>query len=565
MSDGVAARWQQYTETARRAYSQGMLEEAEEAFRAAVREGEQLGPETPQLAASLNALGQLRLQVDDLVSAESLITRALGIAEAALGAAHPEVSVALNNLARLFFKRRDFAKADRHLLRLLEIKRALGKDHPEVANVLGSLGRLRQAVGKNDQAEQLWRQALAVREKAFAPSDVIIATTLENVADCCLPQGKAPAAIALRERALTIREAAVGTTHPSLDPLRAKLDELRTKSGESPLGTAFDPPIVQAMKDDSKTELTPRKSQPKPIFPDEVPPYRQSGPVVANDLPWIETSTANEMDVIASAPPPPPSPAPSRFSAGPPAPPVSPPAALAPTAAFPPMPPRPPVEPPSRPAGDLAIMDTLMPEAASPPMPSAPPPARLAPAPSRPAPKPRPALPESHYVPRGSSGFRRSSYELEPELPSSSGGFGKFLFVTILIGGLAAGAWYMMRETQPAAPAPEPVSSTGAKPSTTTIPSPGSGTIVVPMDSIRRRTAEAQAAAAESTARAEAQRARLVPVGDDTLETNVGPAVIRPRDGGAVESVTRRVEQATRPKVDSASRIDPQLPVFRRP
>lgn len=555
MSDAVTARWQQYTETARRAYSQGMLEEAEEAYRAAVREGEQLGANTPQLAASLNALGQLRLQLDDLAGAEPLITRALGIAESALGASHPEVAVALNNLARLCFKRRDFAKADRHLLRLLEIKRALGRDHPEVANVLGSLGRLRQAVGKNDQAEQLWRQALAVRERAFSPGDVIIATTLEAVADCCVPQKRVRDAIALRERALAIREGAVGTTHPSLDPLRAKLEELRAKTGESPLGTALDPPIVRAMSE-----------EPRPIVQEEIPPPRASGGTMAKDLPWIETSTASEMDFVGAA---------SSFGPPPERPPVLPdvplalhstapplpePPVLAPPVALPPAPSRPPVAPPppARPANDLAIMDTLLPEAARPPAPA---PSSAPPPPRRSVPRaPRPALPESHYVPRAGNEFRRSSYEMAPELPQRSVGFGRILLFVIVVGGLAGGAWYMMRTAPVAPPDSEPV----AKPSTT-LPSPKPGTIVIPMDSIRRRTAEAERAAAESAARAEAQRARLVPVGDDTLDAVIRPSLGEPHGVTAIDSVTRRVDQTTKPKVDSASRLDPRTPVFGRP
>ncbi|HEX2717792.1 MAG TPA: tetratricopeptide repeat protein [Gemmatimonadaceae bacterium] len=554
MSDALTARWQQYTETARRAYSQGMLEEAEEAYRAAVREGEQLGANTPQLAASLNALGQLRLQVDDLAGAEPLITRALGIAESSLGASHPEVAVALNNLARLCFKRRDFAKADRHLIRLLEIKRALGRDHPEVANVLGSLGRLRQAVGKNDQAEQLWRQALAVRERAFAPGDVIIATTLEAIADCCVPQGRVRDAIALRERALAIREGAVGTTHPSLDPLRAKLEELQAKTGESPLGTALDPPIIRAMSD-----------EPKPIVQEEIPPPRASGGTLAKDLPWIETNTASEMDFIGAAssfgPPPtrPPAAPDIPFIANPPAPPASEPPVFAPPVALPPAPIRPPAPspPPARPANDLAIMDTIFPESGS----AAPPPlsSGTAPPPRRSIPRaPRPALAESHYVRRSGSEPRRSSYEMEPDLPAQGGGFGKVLFLALVVVGLAAGAWYMMR-TAPV-PDPEPV----ARPSTT-LPSPKPGTIVIPMDSIRRRTAEVERAAAESTARAEAQRTRLVPVGDDTLDSVIRPALGEPHGGAAIDSVTRHIDQATKPRVDSASRIDPRPPNFGRP
>ena len=191
MTESLAARWEQYNDAGRRAFGQGHLEEAEEAFRAAVREGEKLGAESPQVAASLNAVGQIRFQIRDYAAAEPLLTRglaireklsggqghalvptlntlaalydatgdsdraeallrrSLSISEHHLGPSNPEVSATLSNLAKLCFKQRDFAKADRLLLRLLEIKRTLGKDHPVVATVLGSLAKLRQIVGKH--------------------------------------------------------------------------------------------------------------------------------------------------------------------------------------------------------------------------------------------------------------------------------------------------------------------------------------------------------------------------------------------------------------------------------
>ena len=323
MSESLAARWEQQNDAGRRAYSQGHLEEAEEAFRAAAREGELLGAQSAQLATSLSALGQIRTQLRDYDAAEpllvralairealfglearelvpslsalaalyevrndydradTLLRRALGISEHHLGPSHPEVSVGLNSLAKLYFKRRDFAKADRLLLRLLEIKRGLGKEHPEVATVLGSLAKLRQVVGRHEQGEQLWRQALAIRERGFAPNDPVIATTLENVADCCamLP-GRVAEAILLRERALAIREtSAPGPSNPALANARAKLAELRLKVSSD---TAAHP------------EPAPRRSSkelPSPLVSHELPvaqPDESLRLLPSTELPWLQ-------------------------------------------------------------------------------------------------------------------------------------------------------------------------------------------------------------------------------------------------------------------------------------
>lgn len=387
MTESLAARWEQYNDAGRRAFSQGHLEEAEEAFRAAVREGEKLGAESPQVAASLNAVGQIRFQVRDYAAAEPLLTRglaireklfsgqghalvpslntlaalydatgdsdraeallrrSLAISEHHLGPSNPEVSVTLSNLAKLCFKQRDFAKADRLLLRLLEIKRALGKDHPEVATVLGSLAKLRQIVGKHEQGEQLWRQALAIRERCFAPNDLLLATTLENVADCCAPvPGRVAEAITLRERAMGIREHATSPNHQAIAAARVKLNELRLRARAD---TALPP------------QPPPRRSSqelPSPVTSQEFSSALQGEAKRlrhSDELPWIQLDGPGQLPAQFDTIAPPPlsrsrTPAASVTPLGMPRQGVS-----APVHSF-----APPVAPPT----ELVLMDSILPE-----------------------------------------------------------------------------------------------------------------------------------------------------------------------------------------------------------
>lgn len=338
MNDALAC-WERYNEAGQRSLRNGRLQEAQQALESAVVEAEQLGPESSQLAATLQSLGQLRMQMKEyaaaqeqferalhmrertlgrehasliptltalasihetrgeLEPAEEALRRALAISEQQLGAAHPEAATLLHHLAKLLFKRREFTKADRLLIRLLEIKRALGKEHPDVAAVLASLARLRQVVGKHDQGEQLWRQALAIREKHAAPDDPLLATTLEQLADCCAAQtGKLAEAMTLRERALAIRESAFGAAHPSVAAARAKLAALQghpasapaadvleldppflRTSGEIPTPALPSPPSVPAISVAPPEELPsfaiePRVSPPASLAPIEPPP-----------------------------------------------------------------------------------------------------------------------------------------------------------------------------------------------------------------------------------------------------------------------------------------------------
>ena len=318
MSETVAARWEEYNEAGRRSVGSRSVAEAEELFRAAVREGEQLGADSPHLATSLNALGQLRLQAKDLAEAESCFTRALAIrqrtygpdshaivpslnnlsalhdakgetdkavellkrsldiSEKALGNAHPEVTLALSNLAKLYFKRRDFSKADRVLLRLLETKRALGKDHPEVATVLGSLAKLRQAVGKHAPPSSSGGRRSAF---ASAPSRLTIRSSRRPSSTCPIAARRRTASWRRHrapERAIAIREVTMGSGIPRSPP-----------RGRSWTSCAHGPALHAAT---ALSAPPPRTSQeiPSPLLSAEVPPFRRPPRAPSPDLPWIQ-------------------------------------------------------------------------------------------------------------------------------------------------------------------------------------------------------------------------------------------------------------------------------------
>ncbi len=254
MSDTTETRWERHNEAGRRYFAQGEFGQAEEAFKAAIREATLLGPENLRLAASLSNLGQLKYRQKDLAQAEALFRRslairehvlgadhqgvlqsinnlaalfyargdleqaeplfrrALSISEAHLGPDHADVATALNNLARLSFRRSDYAAAAPLLSRLLELKeRLLGDEHPEVAGILLSLVKVRAAAGEYGEAESLCRRALAIRESlARGAPDPAVASALEALADLCLAQGKQEEHRAVLHRARAIRGKAAG-------------------------------------------------------------------------------------------------------------------------------------------------------------------------------------------------------------------------------------------------------------------------------------------------------------------------------------------------------------------
>jgi tetratricopeptide (TPR) repeat protein len=589
MSETVAARWEEYNEAGRRSVGLGQLAEAEELFRAAVREGEQLGADSPHLATSLNALGQLRLQAKDVAEAEQCFTRALAIrqqtygpdshaivpslnnlsalhdakgetdkavellkrsldiSEKALGGSHPEVTLALNNLAKLYFKRRDFSKADRILLRLLETKRALGKDHPEVATVLGSLAKLRQAVNKHGPGEQLWRQALAIRERAFAPNDPILATTLENVADCCAAQeGKLGEAIALRERAIAIRETAMGSAHPSLASARAKLDELRGRPGAA-AATATNAPAP----------LRTSQEVPSPLLSAEVPPFPAAAPSAPTpDLPWIQVDAeptgerpAPRLELMATEPPSVASPrrAMDRTPSATPRPPVVPPK-------IPPM--------PSRASSELVFTDSLAPEA-TPPQPRYPDRGgRRAPSAPPPPPPARAARPRT--PPRSHAAPPRAPVRMPSTMTEADGRSKKaLLFAMILVVVAGGSGWFALtrKAATPATLLAAPIARSEPTPAAVTSAAVSSAG---PRAPITAAPPPARLPDSAKTSNAAKEKPALTRAGTPRLEVDLAtPSIPASVD---VDAVTRGIEQSTKAKVDSAQKppIDVK-PIFKKP
>ena len=80
--------------------------------------------------------------------AEPLIKRSLAIREKVLGASHPDVARSLNNLGDLYQRENRFAEAEPIFKRALAIReQAVGPDHPDTAASVNNLASLYQAEG----------------------------------------------------------------------------------------------------------------------------------------------------------------------------------------------------------------------------------------------------------------------------------------------------------------------------------------------------------------------------------------------------------------------------------
>ena len=116
--------------------------------------------------------------------------RALAICEEALGADHPEVAQALNNLAIVYQSQGKYGEAEALHKRALAIReRALGATHPEVAQTFNNLANVYKEQGKYVEALGLYKRSLKIREQAFGANHLTVADTLNDLAIVYYSQG----------------------------------------------------------------------------------------------------------------------------------------------------------------------------------------------------------------------------------------------------------------------------------------------------------------------------------------------------------------------------------------
>jgi tetratricopeptide (TPR) repeat protein len=110
----------------------------------------------------------LRAELNKTTPADGAVVMAkqeLERAEKTFGPDHPEMAMALDNLAWLYYSQGQYATAEPLVKRALAIReKALGPEHPEVAAVLENISRLYEAMGKRQEAQQLSRRAEQIRQ-----------------------------------------------------------------------------------------------------------------------------------------------------------------------------------------------------------------------------------------------------------------------------------------------------------------------------------------------------------------------------------------------------------------
>lgn len=216
------------------------------------------GPNSPDVAASLIALGDLRVDQAKLEDAERLVRQGVGVAEATLPPTDPGVVHALAELGRVLEERgaytnaipimQDVIRRDTmakvapvdlaaNLSTLADInfyaghydvsdslnrqvlgiyRQTYGRSHPQVADILVNLGASQQERGNFKDAERLDRQALAMTRSFYGDSNPATALDLTMLGRSLEGQERFYEADTVLRQALAIRERVFGPVHPSV-------------------------------------------------------------------------------------------------------------------------------------------------------------------------------------------------------------------------------------------------------------------------------------------------------------------------------------------------------------
>ena len=137
--------------------------------------------------------------------------------EEAYGPADPRTLATLGSLAILFADQRKYDEAEPMYRRALAGEEALGPAHPQTLNTVGNLANLLRMQGKYDEAELLHRRACGqgAGARAGAPESTLNSEQVGNLAVLLKNQGKYEEAEPLYRRDLAGCEEVHGPAHPS--------------------------------------------------------------------------------------------------------------------------------------------------------------------------------------------------------------------------------------------------------------------------------------------------------------------------------------------------------------
>jgi len=204
--------------------------EAERLLLEVVKIREQAMPESSDLAATLNNLGNLYHDMGRLDDAARTHERSLAIKEKVNGPDHYFLSQSLSNLANVYMEQKQYDKAEPMHRRALAIKRrALEPNHPEIGVSEHNLGDLAFHRGDLKAAEAQYLIARAIWTKTFPPGHPYLAFSDQGLANVYRDLGQTGKARPYYERAIAAFRQNFGPDHPYVKQTEAEYETLKAR------------------------------------------------------------------------------------------------------------------------------------------------------------------------------------------------------------------------------------------------------------------------------------------------------------------------------------------------
>ena len=132
-----------------------------------------------------------------------------------LGVEHPSTLTGMNNLALVLNQQGKYEEAEEMHRQALALRETvLGKEHPNTLRSMNNLALVLESQGKYEEAEEIYRQALALKETVLGKEHPDTLGSINNLALVLESQGKYEEAEEIHRQVLALRETVLGKEHP---------------------------------------------------------------------------------------------------------------------------------------------------------------------------------------------------------------------------------------------------------------------------------------------------------------------------------------------------------------
>lgn len=173
-----------------------------------------LGKRHPLVAGTMEDLALLSRMTGEYDLAEDLYTEALEILRDALGPKHELVARCLHGRGMMAKMRGNVQQGIELLEEALALREAALGDHPATAVTLDALAQAYQVVDRIEEAEGLFRRAIAIKEAALGADHYDVGISYCNLAGLLRQQKRLDEAETLFNRDLDLTVRALGPEHP---------------------------------------------------------------------------------------------------------------------------------------------------------------------------------------------------------------------------------------------------------------------------------------------------------------------------------------------------------------